>query len=360
MEGNVMTGKALSNATEGMTVRERKPAGCVQAMRRVFTTAGVIVVAVLLIGPMVATLCAQSYPDKPIQFIVPFPPGGAPDIFARIAAPKFSKQLGQPVVVVNLTGGNGYVGYEACVKAKPDGHNFVVASPGVLTTSPGLYPNQDYPKIKDFAPISLVMQTPYVLIVRASLPVNNLKELIEYCKSNPGKVTFASAGVGNATHLAGELLKYITNIDILHVPYKGIGPALIGVVSNEADMLVLSTAGAMAQINAGRVKAIAVLRDGNERVPSLPNVPTSTEGGVNNWEVSAQYGIIARAGTPRDIVTRINAEWLRIKEMPDMKEQARKADLNLISSTPEQFSEFIDTELLRWTKVIKAANIVVK
>ena len=194
-----------------------------------------------------------------------------------------------------------------------------------------------------------------MLFVRPSLPVKNLKEFVEYAKANPGKLNYGSSGIGATTHLAAELLKSLAKINIVHVPYKGGGPALIGLMGGEIDMVVSATSAALPQIQAGKVRALAVLS--NERLPSLPNVPTAKEAGIDNCEVTSWYGILAPAGTPRDIVNRLNAEWIKIAAMPDTKEKMQNAGFEPLSSTPEQFSEFLKTEIVRWAKVIKEANI---
>ena len=192
-----------------------------------------------------------------------------------------------------------------------------------ITISPSLYKKLNYDPIKDFAPISLVAQIPNVLLVRPSLPVKNLKEFVEYAKANPGKLNYGSSGIGSSTHLAGELLKSLAKINIVHVPYKGASQALIGLMGGEVDMVVIGPPAAMPHIQAGKVRALAVLS--KERVPSLPNVPTSKEAGIDNFEVTTWYGILAPAGTPRDIVNRLNAEWIKIAAMPDTKEKMQNA-----------------------------------
>jgi tripartite-type tricarboxylate transporter receptor subunit TctC len=349
-----MNGKASSNA-KGMKVQERKPAGRSQGTRRALMTAGVIVGAILLIGAMISPLGAQSYPNKPIRFILPMAPGGAVDILGRIIGSKLAERLGQPVVPENRPGAGGNLGLEFTAKARPDGYTIVLGNPG-LATSPSLYRKLTFDSIKDFAPISLTSQVHLVLIVHPSLPVKNLKDLVEHAKANPGKLNYGSTGIGSVTHLANELLKTLVKIDTVHVPYKSAGPALIGLMSGEVGMQVLSTPAAIAQIQAGKVRALAVLS--NERAPSLPNVPTAKEAGIDNWEVTIWYGLLAPAGTPRDIVHRLNAEWVKIAAMPDVIEKMRSAGgAEPLSGTPEQFSEFIKAETVRWAKVIKEANL---
>jgi len=305
--------------------------------------------------PSVTLSADVSYPSRPIRFIIPGPTGGGADNVVRIIGPMLAERLGQPVVAENRGGAGGNIGIEIAAKAPPDGYTIVLGYT-TLTTSPSLYKKLNYDPIKDFTPISLVAQIQNLVLVRPTLPVKNLKELIEYAKANPGKVNFTSGGVATSTHLAGELLKSLAKINIVHVPYKSSAPALIGLMSGEADMIVIGVPSATPPIQAGKVRAIAVLSD--NRLPSLPNVPTAKEAGIDNLEVSGWYGLLAPAGTPRDIVNRLNAEWIRIVKMPDTKEQMQNAGLEPFSSTPERFSEFLKAEIVRWAKVIKDANIM--
>ena len=320
---------------------------------RVAMMALTVVVALTL--SISTTLMAQTnYPTKPLRLILPFPPGGAIDILGRIIGPKLAERLGQPVVPENRPGAAGNIAYEAAAKAKPDGYTIVLGGQG-LAVSTSLYKKLNYDPINDLAPISLISQVPFVVIVRPSLPINSLKELVQYAKANPGKLNFGSAGINSPHHLAGELLKSLAKINIVHVSYKGAGPALIGLMGGEVDMVVSAPSVVVPQIQTGKVRALAVLS--NERLPSLPNAPTAKEAGIDNFEVASWHGILAPVGTPREIINRLNAEWIRTVAMPDTKEQMRKAEFEPLSSTPEQFSEFLKAEILRWGKVIKEANI---
>jgi tripartite-type tricarboxylate transporter receptor subunit TctC len=325
-----------------------------QAAGRMITTAGVMAVAFLLVGAMVAPLCAQTYPNKPIRFILPYPPGGAVDTIGRIIAQKLAERLGQPVVTENRPGAGSTIGTEIAVRAKPDGYTIVIGSASI-TISPSLYKKLNYDSIKDLAPISMAALGHQVFLVHPSLPVNDLKELVAYAKANPGKLNFSSGGVGNPGHLAGELLKSLAKIDIVHVPYKGAGPAMIGLVGGEVNMQASSIPAAIPHIQSGKVKALAVL--GDERSTLLSNVPTAKEAGIDNWVVSSRYGFLAPAGTPRDIIDRLNAEWTKIAVMPDTREKLKSVGVEPLSSTPEQYQEFLKTEIARWGKVIREANI---
>jgi tripartite-type tricarboxylate transporter receptor subunit TctC len=242
-------------------------------------------------------------------------------------------------------------------KARPDGYTLVLTSPA-LTVSPGLYKKLNYDPVKDLAPISMVVEGHYVLVIRPALPIKSLKELVAYAKANPGKLNYGSGGIGTAPHLAGELLKSLAKIDIVHVPYKGANLAMIGVMGGEVDMVVIGITNAIPQILAGKVRGLAVLS--NARVPSLPDVPTAKEAGTDNFEVTSWYGLLAPAGTPRDIINRLNAEWVKIAADADTKEKMQTAGFETVAVTPEQFSEFIKQDIARWGKVVKEANLSVE
>jgi tripartite-type tricarboxylate transporter receptor subunit TctC len=349
-----MNGTAFGNAEGGKTVQECVPTGHGQAVRVLMTAGAIVAGAVLLIGAMVAPLWAQSYPTKPIRLIIPMATGGAADVVGRIIGLKLAEWLGQSVVPENRVGAGGNIAYEYTAKARPDGYTIVFGS-SLLASGPGLYKKLNYDPIRDLVPISMVARVPYVLIVRPSLPVNSLQELIQYAKANPGKLNFGSSGIGAAPHLAQEQLKSMAKIDISHVPFKGGAQVMVGMIGGEVDMYVGPLPTSLPQIRAGKVRALAVLRD--ERLPELPNVPTAKEAGTDNWEVYAWYGLLAPVGTSRDIVNRLNAEWISIEAMPETKEQLRKAGFEPLSGTPEQFSEFLKAEILRWGKVIREAKI---
>jgi tripartite-type tricarboxylate transporter receptor subunit TctC len=320
------------------------------------TTACAVAVAVCLAVAWSAPLSAQTYPNKPIRLILPFQPGGTTDIIGRIIGQKYAERFGQPVVPENRPGAGSNLGIELAAKAKPDGYTMVLTSPA-LTVSPGLYKKLNYDPVKDLAPISMVVEGHYVLVVSPALPIKNLKELVAYAKANPGKLNYGSGGIGTAPHLAGELLKSLANINIVHVPYKGANLAMTGVMGGEVDMVVIGITNAVAQIQAGKVRGIAVLS--NSRVPSLPDVPTAKEAGIDNFEVTSWYGLLAPAGTPRDIINRLNAEWAKIAGDADTKGKMQTAGFETVAMTPEQFSDFIREDIARWGKVIKEANLSV-
>ncbi len=336
--------------------RRVKRSGRDQGTGRIMTTACGLAIAFLLITSMTVPLCAETYPSKPIRLIVPFPPGGPTDILARLIGQKFSDAFGQPFIPENRPGSGGNIGAEVAAKARPDGYTLVLVSPSI-SISPTLYKKLNYDPVKDFAPISLIGQMPNVIIIRPSLPVKSLKELIEYAKANPGKLNYGSGGIGSTNQLTSELFKTFANINMVHVPYKGSIQAMTALLGGEVDMVTIGVPPSLAHIQSGKVRALAVLSP--ERLPVLPDVPTSREAGIDNFEVILWYGILAPAGTPRDIITRLNAEWVKIAAMTDTKEKMRKAEYEPMSSTPEQCADFIKTETVRWGKVIKDANLSV-
>ncbi len=354
MERDVRNRRVLGNPKAKMAIQELNLSPCGRGTRNPFAIAGSILGAILLMGAMVAPLHAQSYPTKPIRFVLPFPPAGPTDFLGRIIGDKLRERLGQPVVPENRPGAGGSVGLELTAKARPDGYTITIGSL-ILATAPSLYKKLNYDPIKDLAPISLVSEYPNLLVVHPALPVKNLKDLVEYARTNPGKLNYASSGVGTGLHLAMELLKSLAKIDIVHVPYKGGGgPAMTSVMAGETQMMVIGPQASMAQIRAGRVKPLALFADA--RAPSLPDVPTAKEAGTG-IVFTSWHGILTTGGTPRDIVTRLNQEWVTIAQMPDVREKMRTMGFEAKSSTPEQFTEFIKAETARLAKVIKEANI---
>jgi tripartite-type tricarboxylate transporter receptor subunit TctC len=314
--------------------------------------AGVLAVASCVVVSTAAL--AQAYPSKPLRMILPFPPGGPTDIVGRLVAQKLSEQLGVSVISDSRPGASGNVGLELASKAPPDGYTIVLSSP-VISLSPHLYTKLNYDPLKDLAPIALVGAVRNVLVVHPSVPARSVKELVQIARRNPGKLNYGSGGVGTTTHLAPELLKNLEKLDIVHIPYKGSGLALIGLASGQVDMEILAVPAAVGQIQAGRVRALAVLAP--QRSAQLPNVPTATESGYPDFDISVWYGILAPTGTPREIVNRLNAELNKAVSAADMKEKFATNGVDPLGGTPEQFAEFIRSESLRFGKVIKAAGI---
>jgi tripartite-type tricarboxylate transporter receptor subunit TctC len=318
----------------------------------------IVIGACALFGAMTAQpLYAQSYPTRPVRFILPFPAGGPTDLLGRIMGQKLAAQLGQPVVPENRPGAGGNVGTEYAAKQAADGYTMVLASPS-LAISPSLYKKLGYDPVKDFAPISMVAHIPNVLLVHPSVPAKTLKELVQLAKANPGKLNFGSGGLGTSNHLGSELFKSLAGVNIVHVPYKGSNEAMVGMMGGHVDMVVIGVPPTLPHIKAGRVRPLAVLAA--ERLPYLPDVPTAREAGIANYEVTTWYVLAVPAGTPRDIIVRLNAEWVKLAESPDTREKMQTAGFEPMSSTPEQAGEFVKAEIVRWAQVIKDAKLKVE
>jgi tripartite-type tricarboxylate transporter receptor subunit TctC len=311
-------------------------------------------VMVLSYVTLASVAYAQNYPTKAIRMIMPFPPGGPTDIVGRLVAAKLAEQLGQSVVADSRPGASGNVGLEIASKSPPDGYTIVLSSP-VIALSPLLYGKLNYDPWKDLAPIALVGAVRNVLVIHPSVPAKTLKEFVQIARKSPGKLNYGSGGIGTTTHLAPELLKSLEKLNIVHVPYKGSGLALIGLASGQVDMEVLAAPAALGQIQAGRVRALAVLSP--ERLHDLPDVPTTREQGFANFEISVWYGMLAPAGTPREIINRLNTELTKAVTAADMKPKLAQAGVEPLTSTPEEFGNFIRSEATRFEKVIKEAGI---
>lgn len=324
-----------------------------KALRRL--TGGALALAgcmvwLLAVGPA----WAQSYPVRPIRLILPFPPGGPTDITGRAIAQKLGEQLGQSVIPDNRPGAAGNIGLELAAKAPPDGYTIVLTAPPIAI-SPSLYKKLNYNAQKELAPITLVAEIQNIVVAHNSVPVKNLKDLIELARRNPGKLNFSSSGAGSTNHLASELLKGKHKLDMVHVPFKGSGPALVALMSGQVDWGTMAVPGAIPLVKAGRVRGLAVLSE--KRVPALPQIPTAVESGVEGFVVSIWYGILAPAGTPRNIINRLNSELHKALASPDLKERLANSGVDPLTSTPEQFASHIRSETVRYAKIIKDAGI---
>ncbi|MBI4194775.1 MAG: tripartite tricarboxylate transporter substrate binding protein [Betaproteobacteria bacterium] len=300
------------------------------------------------------TALAQAYPARAIRMILPFPPGGPTDITGRAIAQRLSEQMGQSVVPDNRPGAAGNIGLELAAKAPPDGYTIVLTAPPIAI-SPSLYKKLNYDARKELAPISLVAEIQNIIVSHNSVPVKNLKELIQLARRNPGKLNFSSSGAGSTNHLASELLKGRYKLDMVHVPFKGSGPALVALMSGQVDWGTMAVPGAIPLVKAGRVRALAVLSE--KRVPALPQVPTAVESGVDGFVVSIWYGLLAPAGTPREVITRLNSEIHKALASADLKERLAASGVEPLTSTPEQFVNHIRSETVRYAKIIKDAGI---
>ena len=317
--------------------------------------------ASLLAGRAVAQPAAVSasrgFPDKPIRLVVPFAPAGAGDLFARTVAQRLKEAWGQEVVVENRGGAGGNIGMGYVAKSAPDGYTLVLGNLGVLAINPALYKEMPFDSVRSFEPISLVGGTPLLLVVHPSVPVKTVKELIALAKAQPGKLNFASAGTGGPTHLAGEILKSEAGINMIHVPYKGNMAAITALISGEAHLMITTILTPLPYLHSGRLRALAVTT--RKRQPAVATVPTMAEAGVAGFEVSGWYGVLAPAGTPRDIVTKLNAEIVRMMQTPEVIEQFAKQGLEVFGSTPEQFAARIKSDIVKWGKVVKDTRATV-
>ncbi len=310
------------------------------------------VVALTAFAPSPAVL-AQAYPTKPIRLILPFPPGGPTDIAGRAIAQKLSEQLGQSVVADNRPGATSNIGLELAAKSPPDGYTIVLTPPSIAL-SPSMYQKLNYDALRDLQPLTLVANMYYVMATHNSVPAKNLSEFIALAKRNPGKLNFSSSGLGAGNHLATELFKSMYGLQMLHVPYKGNVAGLLACMTGEVDFGTFAVAPAISMVKAKRVRPLAALTE--KRLGVLPEVPTAREQGVDL--VSVQwYGILAPAGTPRAIVDRLVSELHKVVSSPDVKDKLAASGIDTVTSTPEQFREFIRSETVLYAKVIKAAGI---
>lgn len=297
---------------------------------------------------------ATNWPARSIRLVVTFPPGGSSDSAARIVAPELDKRLGQPVVVDNRPGAGGGLGLDLVAKAAADGYTIVLASAGGLTANPTLYPKLPYNPGRDFAPVTLFGTSPFVLVANPALAANNAKEVVALAQAQVGQLSYASGGSGTAMHLSGELLKAMTGSFILHVPYRGTGPAVVAVMAGETSLAIADIASIQPQLKSGRLKVIGVLS--KERSLLAPNLPTLAESGVPGYESSGWFAILAPAGTPPDIVARLNVDITTVLRLPEIRERFASAGLEPLTSTPEQLGELIKSETVKWARVIKASG----
>jgi tripartite-type tricarboxylate transporter receptor subunit TctC len=321
------------------------------------TTAGTMIKAMILAVGVLGShsAFAQAYPAKPIRLVVPFPPGGSTDIIARIVAQKLSERLGQQVVVENRGGAGGTIGAEAVAKAPPDGYTLVVGTTSTHAVAPSVYGKIGYDPVKDFAPISLVAVTPYLLVVNPSVDVKSLQEFVAYVKARPGKLNYASAGTGSTTHLAMEMLKSAAELYIVHIPYNGNGPAGTAVIGGQVEILFGSLPAVLPQAKAGRVRPLAVGTP--KRSPSLPEVPTVAESGYPGFDASLWLAIMAPAGTPAPIVDRLQREIHAVIASPETAEALNKAGAEPITSTPAELATLVKDGVEKYGKVVKQAGV---
>ena len=314
-----------------------------------------LVLGALFAACLPSTLLAQAWPAKPVRFIVPFPPGGGNDTIARLMAQKLSAPLGQQVIVDNRPGAGGTIGAEAAARAPADGYTMFLAGVATHGINPNLRKKLPYDALKEFEAVSLIASAPLLVVVHPSLPVKSVKDLVAVAKSRPGQINYASNGAGGSSHLAVELFNMMTGTKMVHVPYKGLAPALTDLLSGEVQVMFSSAVAMLPQVKTGRLRAIAMT--GSKRSAAIPNVPTVAEAGVPGYETGSWYGVVVPAGTPRAAIDRLSREIQGIVKSADITSKLNEEAVIPVGSTPEAFDKHIRAELARWAKVIKAAKI---
>ena len=304
---------------------------------------------------LAADASAQSYPNRPVRFIVPYPAGGATDIISRLIGDKLGAALGQQFVIDNRAGGGQKIGTSLAAKAAPDGYTILLVSI-THAINPGLFKEMPYDAIKDFSPITLTAISPLVLVVHPSVPAKSVRELIALMKAQPGKLNTATSGIGSGGHLAAELFKSIAGVDMTFVPYKGGALAYIDLIGGQVDLMFTSPAATLSYAKAGKLRVLATT--GAKRSPATPELPTVAEAtGIRGYEAGLWYGVVAPDGTPRAIVQLLNAEIVKALRLPDVRGTLAAQAVEAVSSTPEEFATHIKSEIAKWAKVIKDANI---
>ena len=326
-------------------------------MKRMLRVSSPILLVLALLNCAPDSAFAQSYPARPVHIVVPFPPGGSTDVVARLIAQKLTDSLGQTVVVENRAGGNAIIGTEYSAKAAADGYTLLMAGVQNLAIVPSLFKNLPYDPVRDFTPVAYIGYSPFFLLVPPGSPVRSVRDLIALAKSKPGKLNCSSSATGGSSHLTLELFKIMTGTDIVHVPYKGTGPALIDLMGGHNDLHFDSTVSSMAHVQGGKLRALGVTS--LARLPSAPDVPTLDESGLRGFQSDSWLGFVAPAGTPKEIVARLNAETNNILKRPDIKAQMDSLGLEMEPGTAEQYGAKIKAEIAIWSKVVKQANVKV-
>jgi len=304
---------------------------------------------------MALDVMAQSYPTRPIRWIVTYPPGGPTDVVARSIGAKLTEAWGQQIVIDNSAGAGGAIGTDLAAKAVPDGYTLLFGTSAGLTINPALSSKLPYDAVKDFAPVSLLVINPQILVLHNSIPANTVKELIAYAKARPGQLNYASVGQGSPNHMGMELLKALAGIDLVHGPYKGTGPAITDLLGGQVQLMFNSMPSVLPLVKSGKLKGLGV--GSPQRSPAIPELPTVAEAGVPGFENVTWYGMFAPAKTPRDIVIKLNQQVVKILADPEMAQRLASQGAEPRSSTPEELAKFMQVESVRWKKVIQVAGI---
>ncbi|MCE2999882.1 MAG: tripartite tricarboxylate transporter substrate binding protein [Betaproteobacteria bacterium] len=313
-------------------------------------------------GPLVAAIAAAvfsttaaAFPTKPIRIVVAYTPAGTTDILARVVGQRMSEAWGQPVIVDNRPGANGNIGTEVAARAVPDGHSLVMATAGTHGINVSLYRKLAWHPVKDFAPVSLVAMVPNIMVVNNALPVKSVQEFIAYARANPGKLSYGSPGLGSTAHMSMELFKSMTGSNVVHVPYKGSAGVLNDVMGGQIAVTIDNMPPYVPQVRAGKIRALAVSTA--KRSSAMPDLPSIAEAGVPGYDAGAWFGLLAPAGTPRAVVDKLSAETARILKLPEVSKRISELGAEPVGGTPEQFAAFIKSEIDKWAKVIKDANV---
>ena len=336
---------------EGGSIRHGRN-GNLCVMKRLLPQAALLACAASI---CISAFAQDTYPSKPVRIIVPFPAGGVADLVPRIAADKLTKRWGQPVLVENKAGAAGNIGMAEVARSAPDGYTLGLAPTGNLTVNPTLFPNLGFDTRRDLAPVTLLAQSPNVLVVHPSVPAKNFRELVAYAKANPGKLNFASPGEGSGAHLAGELLNQEAGIRTVHVPYKGIAPAVNDLLGGQVQMMFAGISSVIQHVKAGKLVAIAIASP--KRSPQLPDVPTVAESGLPGFDVTSWYGIVVRAGTPAAIVEKLRRDMAEAINAPDVQDRLAGLGLEPVGDTPAEFAAVIDAETKKWVAIVQRAGI---
>ena len=311
--------------------------------------------ALLLCTLGTAAAAASAYPTRPIRIVDPFPPGGPSDIVNRAINQRLSEALGQAVVIENRAGAGGIVGCELVARATPDGYTLLLGPSGALTIQPTLNPKLSYDPVRDFEPVSQLTRGPQVIAVHPAVPAKSVQDLVALAKAKPGQLNYASGGAGTANHIAVEYFKLVAGINVLHVPYKGTGPALTAVLSGEAQMIISALLAALPHVKSGKLRAIAVTS--TSRSAAVPDVPTASESGLPKFETSSWHGILVPAKTPRPIIARLHADLVKVLNLPDVRERLTAQGLDVVASTPLEFTAHMKAETTKYARVIRQVGI---
>ena len=313
-----------------------------------------ILVAALFTLGLAAPVAAQNYPTKPIRLICPFTPAGSVDIASRAIANELTRTLGQPVTVENRPGAGGNLGGEAAARSAPDGYTIFMSTSGIQAINPALYAKMNFDPNKDLVPIAPLVSLNNVLVLHPGVKANSVREVIALAKAEPGKIAYASSGSGTSIHMSAAMFTQLTQTDMIHIPYKGSGPALVDLLAGQVQLMFDNIPSSLPHIKSGKLHALATT--GAKRDPALPDLPTIAEAGVPGYESGVWFGLMAPAGTPKDVIARLNADAVKGAKSPDFVKRMTELGYNIIPGTPEQMAEMIRVEIARWTPIVKASG----